>query len=515
MFEATARGMPRGFMATYDRYGTLMGPPQTAIVNGHAYNTGSPATPEQLEARAVAAEEAWGNRIWRDDLRYWREEIKPASHAANRALAGVDLSALSDSELAGHLDACQANLELMAERHHWFNGAAMLPVGDFAVHAAAWGAGTPAELLGLLQGSAAASAGQCSELAALASAIRADEGAAARLMGDDAGRVLNSLRAHGGEVGRAMEDVVAFCGLRPIDMFDIAEPLVIEQPEVLVAAIRHAVGRHEGDSGATAASVEAATESIRARLPEEHRTEFDDLLAEARLVYGLRDERGLYQDVWAIGIARYAVLEAGRRLVARGRLHDAEHLIEATAAEMRGLLLDGDGPSADELAAARTARANRKPEDAPATIGDVPGQPASPPHDLPPGMARTMNAFMFAAGAMFGSGTTDHGDRIVRGLAVTTGVYEGTARIIEHASDLDRITEGDVLVTTSTGEAFNLVLPVLGAIVTDLGGILSHAAIVAREFGLPAVVGCRDATRLIPDGARVRVDAAAGEVHVL
>ena len=67
----------------------------------------------------------------------------------------------------------------------------------------------------------------------------------------------------------------------------------------------------------------------------------------------------------------------------------------------------------------------------------------------------------------------------------------------------------------STSEAFNILLPLLGAIVTDSGGLLSHPAIVAREYGIPGVVGTRDATDRIPDGARVRVDGDAGEVTVL
>ena len=62
---------------------------------------------------------------------------------------------------------------------------------------------------------------------------------------------------------------------------------------------------------------------------------------------------------------------------------------------------------------------------------------------------------------------------------------------------------------------FTVVLPLLGAIVTDRGGQLSHAAIVAREYGIPGIVGTREATRTIPDGARVRVDGRTGEVRPL
>jgi rifampicin phosphotransferase len=74
--------------------------------------------------------------------------------------------------------------------------------------------------------------------------------------------------------------------------------------------------------------------------------------------------------------------------------------------------------------------------------------------------------------------------------------------------------KGDVLVTESTTEAFNILLPLLGAIVTDAGGLLSHSAIVAREYGIPGVVGTREATQRIEDGAVVRVDGDAGEVSL-
>src|SRR5204862_7957684 len=76
-------------------------------------------------------------------------------------------------------------------------------------------------------------------------------------------------------------------------------------------------------------------------------------------------------------------------------------------------------------------------------------------------------------------------------------------------------TKGDVLVTESTTEAFNILLPLLGGIVTDNGGLLSHAAIVAREYGIPGVVGTREATERIANGVRSRVDGDAGEVTVL
>jgi pyruvate,water dikinase len=94
-------------------------------------------------------------------------------------------------------------------------------------------------------------------------------------------------------------------------------------------------------------------------------------------------------------------------------------------------------------------------------------------------------------------------------------VYEGPARRVAGPAEFNRIVDGDVLVTESTTEAFNILVPLLGGIVTDVGGLLSHAAIVARESGVPCVVGTREGTTLIPDGTIVRVDGDTGEVSVL
>jgi phosphoenolpyruvate synthase/pyruvate phosphate dikinase len=118
-------------------------------------------------------------------------------------------------------------------------------------------------------------------------------------------------------------------------------------------------------------------------------------------------------------------------------------------------------------------------------------------------------------GEMLGSSEAEHDEYVLRGLAASRGVYEGPARRVSGPAEFDRIEKGDVLVTESTSEAFNILLPLLGALVTDSGGLLSHSAIVAREYGIPGVVGTREATERIADGTRVRVDGESGEVTVL
>jgi pyruvate,water dikinase len=126
-----------------------------------------------------------------------------------------------------------------------------------------------------------------------------------------------------------------------------------------------------------------------------------------------------------------------------------------------------------------------------------------------------MRAMGIVMQSMFAPSEEAHEEDMLRGLAASRGVYEGTARRASGPAEFDRIVEGDVLVTEATTEAFNILLPLLGGLVTDSGGLLSHAAIVAREYGIPGVVGTREATDRIADGARVRVDGDAGTVTVL
>jgi pyruvate,water dikinase len=211
---------------------------------------------------------------------------------------------------------------------------------------------------------------------------------------------------------------------------------------------------------------------------------------------------------------RRAALAAGRRLADRGRIQDPEHIVDATTEEMCAMVLGTNGPSADELAERFATRSARNAKQAPPTLGP-PAPPPPDPSGLPPAAARLMRAMGLTINALFAPSEAPHEEEMLRGLAASGGVYEGPARRVSGPADFDRIVKGDVLLTESTTEAFNILLPLLGAIVTDSGGLLSHSAIVAREYGIPGVVGTRDATDRIADGARVRVDGDAGEVTVL
>ncbi|MBA2625630.1 MAG: hypothetical protein H0U89_08510, partial [Acidimicrobiia bacterium] len=144
--------------------------------------------------------------------------------------------------------------------------------------------------------------------------------------------------------------------------------------------------------------------------------------------------------------------------------------------------------------------------------------PAGPPDlaGFPPDIVEGVEAVLWYTEEMFGAPTTGQAlEGGVRGLGAAPGTYEGTARVILDESGFDRIEPGDVLVCPITSPVWSMVFPSLGALVCDAGGVLSHPAIIAREFAIPAVVGTGGATNTIPDGAAVRVDGTAGTVEVL
>src|SRR5690606_37485199 len=102
---------------------------------------------------------------------------------------------------------------------------------------------------------------------------------------------------------------------------------------------------------------------------------------------------------------------------------------------------------------------------------------------------------------------------VLTGLAAVPGVYEGPVRIM--AAPTDGIEPGDVLVASTTDVGWTPWFALAGAVVTDVGGVASHAAIVAREHGIPSVVSTGDATRRLRTGDVVRVDGGTGTVEVV
>lgn len=521
--------LARGFSEGTRRYGLLLDHFRMRFVNDFCYGKFVPVgAPEgavgppprlvfmmltrlhpEVRRRIAAAPAALEQKLWREDLRRWDEEMKPDSVARNRRIQAVDVASLGDAEFLSHLEDVKANAMEMIYRHHAFTVSAAFPVGHFVSEVQRWTGLPSGEILGVLKGAAPISRGiGASALERLREAIAARGLTSASMRGRPAAQVLDELRSMDGVAG-PLQDYIDEVGYRVVSGYDLGDKYALEMPEMLVGTIFGTADKADRHADFT-----TRRDALRAKVPAQHRAGFDEWLEEARFIHRLRDERGMYNDCWGTGLARRAVLDAGRRLRDRGVLPDAALAVSASHDELVGLLTGSREPGVEELQRRHTWRETKTVADAPPFLGAEPKGP--PPAEwLPKKAQANARAVDTIVRELFNVSSRKAAPRTVAGLPVHPGVYEGPARIISGPQDFNRLQQGDVLVTRTTGPSFNVVLPLLGAIVTDRGGQLSHAAIVAREYGIPAVVGTREATTTFADGVRVRVDGDSGVVHLV
>jgi len=520
----------RGIKVGTERYGLLMSHLESAYIHGFAYSKpvlafapkdAPPGPPPagyfeqpELLARLQNGKKAIENKLWHEDLKRWDEEVKPDSIRRNLELQAINPGSLDNEGLVKHMIDCYENASEMIYRHHIFTIPSIIPVGLYLDKVCQWTGATPGEVLSLLKGSSPVSKGiAVAELEEIVLLLRQEGIDADQFRGMPPVEVLHTLRSRNGNIDTAIENYLHIVGMQLTSGYDITERYALEMPELLVGNIWSALAGNTADENQ--AADEAARQAMRLKVPAEYRDEFNSLLDEACFINRLRDERGVYNEARAFGLSRRAVLEAGKRLHAEGRLPQAATLLHASHEEMLSLLRGKSGPTVEQLQERENWYNNKTTDDVPAFLGPPPEPP--PPLETLPEDARPGEA---AIGAAFGNLAAPpiaaaSPEPVVRGHPVSAGSYEGIARLIQSPADFQRLQQGDVLITKNTSATFNVVLPMLGAIVTDRGGQLSHAAIIAREYGIPALVGTGNATKMIADGARVRVDGVAGTVEVL
>ncbi|HEX5615495.1 MAG TPA: PEP-utilizing enzyme [Acidimicrobiia bacterium] len=513
--ERFLRDGSAGFTALAEGYGLPLAEIRAELVHGCLYfrpigigegDTPKPPPPAwimkllvrvhpELRRRNKAAARAWSERRWRHEVDHWFDRERATVVERNLEHQRVEVGALDDRALVDHVGVLLDHFGTQARRNMETHGGDLIPAGDFLAHCRRWGI-ADAEATALLRGSSPASVETASLLAPVAKAV-ADAGSA-----PDS---IDAVRALGDDARAAVDAWVERHAWRLVTTDDIDKPTLAERPNLQLAALLAAVDA-PGDPTPPDA------EPTRAKVPVTERATFDALLAEARYGMRQRDDSVGVRWNWSGGLLRRALLEAGRRLVARGALERAEHVVELAADELGPLLLDGTGPDAAAVAARAAWRDRVEAARAPDTLGD-PEQP--PPLDVFPAPLARATAALLAVLEAEGLSATPSGDGI-SGTGIGTTTYRGVARVATSADDaLDRLEPGDVLVAPFTGPAYNSILPMLGALVVDAGGTMCHAAIVAREFALPAVVGATGATTHIPDGALVEVDPVAGRVAVV
>ncbi len=448
-----------------------------------------------LRRRNRTATQAWSEKRWRREVDHWFDHARGEIVAKNLEFQRVDVGVLDDADLLEQVHALLAHFGTQARMNVETHGGDLIPTGDFLAHCRRWGI-ADADSTALLRGSSPATIETAELLAPVAKAIAS------------AGHVptsVEAIRALDPHAAAAVDSWLDAHGWRLVTSDDIDKTTLAERPKLQLAALLAA-----SDALPTTSLPDAAR--VQSQVPARDRALFDALLAEARYGMRQRDDNVGVRWNWSGGLLRRALLEAGRRLAADGRLERVDHVVELTPDELGPLLRSGTGPSAADV----TARAGERDLIEAAHAPDMLGDPEPPPpiDALPPAMARATAALM---AVMEAEGLTSQGAvGLLTGTGIGNATYRGAARVATSADDaLDRLEPGDVLVAPFTGPSYNSILPILGALVVDAGGPMSHAAIVAREFSLPAVIGATGATTRIPDGALVEVDPVIGCIRII
>jgi pyruvate,water dikinase len=450
-----------------------------------------------LRRQERRARESFEVKRWREELRRWEEEWKPALIEANLAAGALDLASLDDAALAVHLEDLHERLLDSGALHFRLHVSDMGPLGDLMVHLEDWGLDREACFRALVAASPATRA-PARQLAAVADAVRAGGTDPTSLTSLDQVRAIPA-------AAEALDSYLLQHGWRLTTGYDLEDRSLIELPDVLLASIRGAVTASRDEVGSAA---DDAVAELRAQIPEPDRATFDEIVEDARLSYGLRDENGPITYEWPAGLLRRALLEAGARLHSGGHLKEPDEVFELTVAEVCSSLRHGSGPDRGEIDRRVEERRWWATLDPPERLGRE--EPPPPVSVLPPNLARMTRIVLTVVDTLESTHTES-----LRGMGIGDEPYTGTARVVHDAVEaLGSMEPGDIVVAPYTAPTYNSVLAMAGAIVTEEGGPLCHAAVIARELGLPAVIGASGAMDL-PDGAQIEVDPVAGAVRVL
>jgi pyruvate, water dikinase len=258
----------------------------------------------------------------------------------------------------------------------------------------------------------------------------------------------------------------------------------------------------------------------RELLAPEERGAYDQMITLAHRVFPYVEGHKFYCEHWYTNLFFNKIREFGALLAAHGFFADTEDVFQLTHFELEAAIVDlmtswstgspARGPQhwPAKVAERRAALKQWAQQETPPALGPVPEIIDDPAIVMLWGITRESLDAWLAAGE---SGETHE----IRGFAASSGVAEGTARVVRSVEEISRLKPGDILVCQVTNPTWAPIFQKIAGAVSDIGGSMSHAAIVAREYGLPAVVGTGSATSRIKDGQRIRVDGGRGIVTIL
>jgi len=451
-------------------------------------------------------------------IHQWHDDWLPEIEAKIAHFRDLKLGNLADSALIQHFEATLDFTRKMIGYHALLNTSINLLLYELASTCQelfSWDDGQAFELVSGTSYKSTEPAGQLYKMAQMAQerpAVRA-------LLEDINERTVERLTEVDREFAEAFSNYQKNYGCRTLRL-DIMDPTLAEQPILTLSLIRDQIV-----NGYNPINAEAELEQIRSRKATQAKSmlvgqpealaRFERVLERAKMAYPLREANQFYTFSAPMALNRYAVLEIGNRLADRGVIAERDEVFFLHKEEAFSALLDGGDHSA-LVQRRKGERAWAEANPGPPYYGEP---PAPPSFDFLPREARLiMESLIWSFNQMMeyeGSSREQNVGETLTGIPASAGKYTGPVRIIQNESQFHKIQPGDVMVCPMTSPVWSVIFPSIGALVTDSGGLLSHPAIIAREYRIPAVVATGNSTSLLQDGQIVTVDGTTGKVESL
>lgn len=488
-----------GFAYRYERLDVPISM-RALIVNGYLYFSWVPLGPESGHEAIVEQYVATCREHTPLAIDYWERSV-PELRRLYREIAAIPVDELPAPELAEAWDLAWERAQRAWAIHFYAITGPYQVMDDLAdLYESVVEKPHPGEALKLIQGTihelvgVDAGLGRLTELAAaspgLAAAVAARPGpsleALAAFPGGEA--FVSELRAfleEHGHLGQGFDDLaLASWG---------------EEPTMLLSEIgkrlEHPVEPATERAARLTREAEALAQGVRARLADqpERRAEFERLLGIARKIGPITETHNYWIDRMAQARLRTFVIRVGSRLAREGVIERPDDVLYLRRAEVPELIRSPQDR--------RKLVAERKAEHEHWRSVTPPSKIGKPTETEP-------------SGRFGGERFAKEDDAIVRGTGASAGIASGPARIVLGPADFERVRPGDIIVAPSSNPSWVPLFTIAGGLVTNTGGVLCHAAVVAREFALPAVVGTGDATTRIADGQMLELDGTTGFIRL-
>jgi pyruvate,water dikinase len=447
----------------------------------------------------------------------WTNEWLPLIKGRNESERDADYSGMTDAELLAKFDDMTDWMTQMWYIHGHINFALLSGAALSDMYTAVMRPDDPTESYQILQGyhtrpvDAAHGLWRLSRVAKSSPALTAlfDENhprdLAAKLAESDEGRAyLDQLNAY-------LYDF----GWRSDAVYDIADVPWRENPAIPLGNIARYINMPDSDDPMiqferAVKHREDLTARIRAKLagdPDQLAT-FDKLFDAAQYAYPLTEDHAFYIDQMGVVLLRTFVLSVGDALVRNGVIDSRNDVFFLYRDEVRDALTNGGDQ--------RTTVAERKVSVQAAAQASPPGAVGTPPP--PPQPGDFVDPFIDAiVTRLLGIKPPSEGEQdpaIIDAVAGSPGIYRGIARVVRSLDEAGDLEDGEIMVCEMTLPPWVPMFSIAGAVVSDVGGVMSHCAIVAREFNIPAVVGSVDGTTRITTGQTITVDGIKGVVYL-